>query len=243
MTNNNDSHEFKQLTLQKLYHNQLLFSKVKAMLEKGCPYKDIVKFLNVKGYTISTGSLTNLKHKLEEAERSGISVEQLLDKRKKTSITQANVKGYVPTKATSTSQQQLAKDLDTAPVKFEINPKKAYWSDNQVLDEIIEKGVRALDEVQVIDLPYLIKAIEIKERFFNKDTKGLTIDAIKQYEVLVQAQMAAVKDVVAKYVPEDQQDAAYAEIHQRAQEAIDRLTITPEAKSLLAALQQAGLKV
>lgn len=244
MAKKDDFNKPKKISLKMLYENKLVFSKVKAMMEKGCSYKDIIKFLNVQGFLISKGSLTNLKHKLEEAQQTGIPLDQLIDKRKKTNINQTNAKGYIPTDTPATSQQQLTQSMKVDKnLSFKINPTKKYWSDNQVLDEIIDKGIKALDNVDIIDLPYLMKAIELKEKYFNKDTKGLTIDAIKQYEILIEAQMVAVKEVVAKYVPEDQQDNAYLEIKQQAQQAIDDLTISPEGKSLLSALQQAGLKI
>jgi len=244
---NDQNQNLKKITLKELYQNQLLFTKVKALFEKNVSYDIILGFIAKSGYKISKGTLTNLRHKINEAELTGVPLDQIIDKRSKTNINQVkNVKGFVPKNNKAAEDEKRLPAKDQPEVNIQIvdpeQPTTTYWSNKQVLDKIVAKGVKALDQAQLVDVPVMMKAIELLGKYYDKNTHGLTIDAIKQYEIILEAQLTAMKEVIIKYVPDDQVDAAYQEIKDVCDAQLHDIEATNTGKSLLTALREAGLK-
>lgn len=244
---NDQNRNLKKITLKELYQNQLLFTKVKALFEKNVSYDIILGFIAKSGYKISKGTLTNLRHKINESELTGVPLDQIIDKRSKTNINQAkNVKGFVPknNKVTKSQKQLPAKGQPNVNIQI-VDPEQpttTYWSNKQVLDKIVAKGVKALDQAQLVDVPVMMKAIELLGKYYDKSTHGLTIDAIKQYQIILEAQLNAMKEVIVKYVPDDQVDAAYKEMEDICNAKLNEITATNAGKSLMEALKEAGFE-
>ncbi|MBT9670502.1 hypothetical protein GPK34_00425 [Secundilactobacillus kimchicus] len=223
----------KNLTARELYAKRSLFTKVVAMLDQGKTYDYIQEFLAEQNAPMSRGTLYNVKEKLKESKELGIPFEDVLDKRKKTSITQVSDKlsGY----------KGEIKQADELPTEVVQVAKNKIWSTEQALDTIIEKGMRTLDMVDAIDEPILLKAIDMKEKYHGSENGGLTLQAIKQFQAITQAQLKGLYEVVMTHIPEDEQDQVYQEMRDTEQKVLDNIELSPDGRKLLVALRKEGI--
>jgi len=85
-----------KLTLKGLYNNKLIYSKVVTLIQDNESYDTIIRYLQTKGYELSKSSISNLKSKITESYKTGVPIEELLDKRKKSNVTKLKtVTGFV----------------------------------------------------------------------------------------------------------------------------------------------------
>lgn len=219
------------ITLKQLYNNRPLFTKVEALIKKGKTFDFILDFLADEGKPMSRGTLANLKSKLKEAEDTGVNIRQLIDKRQKTGIAQvdpAKVSGY------KGKADDSGGDVTGSAVK-------KFWSTQEVLEELIQKGFDTLQYTDAVDQKTLLQALQIYQSNFGDDTHGLSLDAIKQYQVISQARYKALLDVILKYIPEDQQQNAFDDMDKAFDEALDHLEVSKDGKRLLTALSKQGI--
>lgn len=231
-------------TLLSLYKDQRVFSKVKSLMEDKATISFILDYLNSQGYDLSRGSLSNLKRKMEEADLQGIPLGDLLDRRKKVNIEQVpkdNVVGFTE----KTPDRNNVRDIETGTVNptVRVEANKKFYSSEQVLDKIIEKGMNTLVNSPNIDPPIMMKAIDLKSKYFMKDSKGLSIDALQQYQVIVQAKIKAMQQVIMSFIPEDQQEEAYKQMAKAEQDILASVELDDEGKELINTLKKAGLDV
>lgn len=229
----------KSNTLLELYNNKLLFTKVYALLQEEKPYDYILKFLDSNQFTLSKGSLSKLKAKIKEANDTGVSIESLLDKRRKSSIDDipaSRIEGFMgnPNKEDNGLPQENY-DEPEPMTKIE----KAY-SARQILETIMQKGFATIQTAKAVDAPSLQKAIEMYLKYYP-ETKGLTADALKQYQIINSAVIEAVKDTVIKYIPEDKQAEALKEMDDKTAKIIDEAGATEDGKNLLKQLSKENL--
>ena len=226
----------KNITLKQLYNNQALFTKVQALIAKGKTFDFILEFLGSEGKPMSRGTLANLKSKLEESQETGKPIGELIDWRSKNSITQVDPKkitGYTGDKPTD-----IVTDNDVTG-----DATQKFFGTEEVLDEIIRKGKETLDATDIIDLPLLIKALDMKQKDFGDESHGLSLDALKQYQVITEARYKAVLDTMLAFIPEDKQDQAMAKMNESFDEATKNLEVSADGKRLITALSKRGLSL
>lgn len=231
--NGNDGLE--QLSLKKLVENQLLFSKVTNLLEQQKPYDYILTFLQTKGYKLAKGSLTNLKKKMQEAQDLGIPVKDIMDKREKKSIDDIPSNKIIGFTGKAKPVKKEAKE-----VKVE---KVPVYSTEQVLETIINKGMHSIQSMDFVDPKTLLTAINLYNHSFGDKTRGLTTEALKQYQLINQATMSAYQEVFLRYVPKDKQEEALKEMDQRSQEILNQMGATKKGRELLKQLHMADLDI
>lgn len=230
--------QYKSLSLKELFDDTPLFSKVVSLMQRKESYEFIIKYLNSKGKSISKGSLSNLKTKMRESEEQGIPLERLLDKRRKTSIkdvNKSNIVGFVGNNRTNsfdTTLKNVKRKLNSSPV----------YSNQEVLETIIKKGMSSLEAMDdvAIDVGILMKATVLNQKYFGSKTGGLTAEAFKQYQLLVQAEIKSIGSVIAEFVPENKQEEAYKALDKKFKEEVAQVGQTENGQKLLKELKKAG---
>lgn len=225
--------KLEKLTLKKLINNPLLSSKVFTLMEQQKSYDYILRFLESKGYKMAKGSLTNLKKKVQESKEQGIPLTSMVDHRKKTSID--DVPDHKITGYTGKEDKPVVTDqaISATPI----------YSEEQVLESIISKGYKTLQESDYIDSNVLMKALDLHARYFGAKNRGLTGEALKQYQLINEAQQQAMKEVFFRYIPADKQKEALKEMDKRSKEILSQIGATKQGRELLKALQNANLSV
>lgn len=239
----------KRNSLLDLYENHLLFTKVYSLLQEHKPYDYILKFLDSEGFKLSKGSLSKLKSKITEAEETGVPIDDLLDKRRKTSIDDIDsdkVEGFVGNPNTDNPRStHKANNLpkETYDIPEEAVPVEHVHSSRQVLEMMMDKGFATVQAARVIDMPTLLKAVELYNKWYFQESKGLTAESLKQYQLINSSIISAMIDVIPKYVEKDKQDKMIAEMNDRAAKIIDNAGATREGKELLKQLEKEGLSL
>lgn len=227
-------------TLKELYHDKLVYSKVKAMLEDKYTYAEIIRFLHTKGYELSRGTISNLRSKLDESMHTGVSMDELIDKRKKSNVTKLpNLTGFKgkPTDSNNTKDIVVG-ETSKHPL---LNGKTQFYSSEQVLDSIIDRGINLLNQTTYLDTGILMKALDLKAKYYSNDSKGLSIDALQQYQIITNAKLTALQQVVMEFIPKDKQDLAFKKMDEAEQEVLNNVEMQDGGKDLIAALKKAGL--
>jgi hypothetical protein len=234
-----ESEELQSLSLLELYNNKLLYTKVLSLMQQHKSYDYIVSFLKSKGYKVSKGSLSNFKSKMTESEETGTPIEELLDKRKKKSVSQVDksrISGYTGEDEEDTT---MVDDFVSSGL---VKPAKVY-STQQVLEDVIQKGVATLQNTSVVDLPVLLKATEMLDRYHSNTTKGLTSEALKQYQLINQAQTMAAQQAFIQYVPEDKREEALEAMEKATDDILQSIGVSEDGKKLLEELRRADMPV
>lgn len=231
----------KRNSLLDLYENHLLFTKVYSLLQEQKSYDYILKFLDAQGFKLSKGSLSKLKAKITESEETGVPIDSLLDKRRKTGIDDVDsdkVEGYVgnPNKQGDTNLPDEPYDIPA-----EMVPSEHAYSSRQVLESIMDKGFATVQAARVIDLPTTLKAIDMYNKYYYQESKGLTAEALKQYQLINSSIMSAIIDTIPKYVAKDKQEQMMEDMNNKAAEIIENAGATKDGKELLKQLEKEGL--
>ena len=230
-----------KLTLKGLYNNKLIYSKVVTLIQDNESYDPIIRYLQTKGYELSKSSISNLKSKITESYKTGVPIEDLLDKRKKSSVAKLKtVTGFVDKDIDKNNVSDIIPN-DGVSKRPKLNVKNEFFSSEQVIDSIIDKGVRTLNATDYVDTGTLMKAIDLKSKYFIKDSKGLSIDALQQYQVIQNAKLSALQQIVMEFIPEDKRDEAFSKMSEAEQEILDNVEMQEDGKDLLKALKKAGL--
>ena len=195
---------YDKISIKKLLDNEELASKVISMLERHESHAKIIKYLNSKGYTMSSGTLSNLRRKLIEARDTG---ENIPDG-------DAIVGNVVPV-----------------------------YSEQQVLEEIINKGMATLKASEFVEMNTLLKALDLYARYFGVQNRGLTTQALKQYQLLMDSEVRAIKEIFERYIPKEKQEEALKEMDRRISQEVSAVGMTKEGKELLKQLNNANLDV
>lgn len=233
------SKSVQNITLKQLYNNKPLFTKVEALIDKGETYDYILEFLEDEEHPMSRGTLANLKSKMKEAHDSNVDIGNLIDRRQKTSISQvdkAKIEGFVGDDTAAATDT-----ISDMPVQVKALANNKFWSTEQVLNTIIEKGMRTLDNMDAVDYPILLKAVDMMDKNHGQDNHGLSLSAIKQYQVIMEARLKAMSDTFLQYVPKDKQDEAWQAMSASFNKALEDVEVTPNGKALVTALKKEGL--
>ena len=230
-----------KLTLKGLYNNKMIYGKVVTLIQDNESYDTIIRYLHTKGYELSKSSISNLKSKITESYKTGVPIEDLLDKRKKSNVAKLKTAtGFVDKDVDKNNVSDIIPN-DGVSKRPKLEAKNEFFSSEQVIDSIIDKGVRTLNATDYVDTGTLMKAIDLKSKYFIKDSKGLSIDALQQYQVIQNAKLSALQQIVMEYIPEDKRDEAFSKMSEAEQEILANVEMQEDGKDLLKALKKAGL--
>ena len=219
--------------LLNLYHNKLLVSKVDEALDEGKPYDLIIAFCKEKfDFEISKPALSRYKEKRREAIEQGVDLESLLDKRRKSGkVIDLKGKEVETLPNTNTSYDQT------------FNAVEQIYNDVEVLDTIIQKGFASLKEVDYVEAPLAMKAIEVKAKVTGNQLQGLSLVGLRELRLRQSAKEQAMTEVILRFIPEEQHEEVYQAIEEAEAEFYENLDLTAEDARITQALEQAGMNI
>lgn len=235
--------EIERVGIGKLYkEHKLEFSKVVSMLESEKTYKFINTYLrSKKNIEMSNPTLGNLKSKIKESKEKGIPLDSLIDMNKKKSIKDVNpdkIKGFKPDRNNTQYSDKVANEITRE--SGEVVVKNKVYNPRQILEEIMNKGFDTLQKVDYIDMNTMLKAADLYNKYYH-DQQGLTTEAIKNYQILINATLNAMKETIIKYVPEKDQKEAFEEMENKRKEYLEQFGSTADGKRLLEEFDKANL--
>lgn len=229
MAQNNDK-GLKSLSIKELTDNKLLYSKVLTLMEQQKSYSYILRYLKSKGYKMAKGSLTNLKKKIEEANQEGKTVSQIADKRNKDSIDDIPNNKVIGFKG---QKVQKNESVSAVPIKI--------YSEEEILENIMSKGYKTIEESDYVDPQVLMKAIDLHAKYFGRKSRGLTSEGLKQYQLIMQAEFMAVREAFFRYISKDKQKEALETMDKETDKVLSQIGVTKQGKELLKQLRNADL--
>lgn len=234
--------ELKKLGLKGLIENRVLYSKVYTMMSEKRSYSSIIRFLRNKGYSISKGTLTNLKRKIEESQESGIPLVEIVDGRTVESKRAKEYREDEEEKSIDDLGDQVTGYTGSEVVapEGEVSP---VYSSQQLLEQMLSKSMASIVETDYYDEKTILKVIDLYEKYYGTRSRGLTSEALKQYQILMNARDTAYSEVFMKYVPKDKQKEAIRALEQSTREIINQVGVTKQGKELLKQLDRAGLEI
>lgn len=205
--------------LQPLYNNRVLRVEVDEALDNEVPYDKIIGLCAQYGVSISKSSLTRYKAKREEAKEKGQDLGEIVDKRTKDEFQDIEDK----------------QDGDIGEVQPVVN-------DLQVLDAIVQK----MGEGIALSKGYPsirdgIKAMEVKAKLTNNAYHGMTMAGFRELKIRQEARTQAITQAMMKYVPEDKQEAAIAEMDSAEKDFYKSLNLSDSEKKLEDILRKSGI--
>lgn len=213
--------------LLELYNNKALVSKVDVALEEGKSYDYIIELCKKYKFDISKSAISRYKDKRKEAIETGVDLADLLDKRRKT----GNI--------VDIQTKEVAVNNEATGVFDKVD---TVYSDIEVLDSIIQKGKNGLDLLETVDIPQVLRAMEVKDRITGNQMQGLSIVGLKQLRLRAIAKESAMTEVILRYIPEDEQELVLEELKQAEQEFYDNLDLSEEDQRVTKALRTAGIE-
>lgn len=235
--------EIERVGIGKLYkEHKLEFSKVVSMLESEKTYKFINMYLrSKKNIEMSNPTLGNLKSKIKESKEKGIPLDSLIDMNKKKSIKDVNpdkIKGFKPKRNDTQYSDKVADEV--VRETGEVVVKNKVYNPREILENILNKGFDTLQKIDYIDMNTMLKAADLYNKYYH-DQQGLTTEAIKNYQILINATLNAMKETIIKYVPEKDQKEAFEEMENKRKEYLEQFGSTADGKRLLEEFDKANL--
>ena len=219
--------------LLNLYNNKLLVSKVDEALDEEKPYDYIIAFCKERfDFDISKSALSRYKEKRREAIETGVDLEGLLDKRRKSgNVIDIKTKEVKPLTGSPDTYEQAFNSVDTV------------YNDVELLDQVIQKGFAGLQMVDAVEAPLALKAIEIKAKVTGNQLQGLSLVGMRELRLRQSAKEQAMTEVIMKFIPEDKHEQVFAEIERAEKEFYENLDLTAEDKRVTDALAKSGYNI
>lgn len=220
--------------LVQLYNDRKLCTKVDNMLDEGQTYDYILEFLASKDFSMSKASLTNYKKKREEAIETGKPLIQLLDKRAKDNVTyiaDKEVKPFSTVESPSSTPAQV----------HDLSKRDNVYSDLELLDEVIRKGMKGLRAFDVVDTPLAMKAIELKAKLTGNTLNGLSVAGLRELTMRMNAKESILLECIMRFVPEENHEELFEAMREAEEDFYNNLDLTEEEKRVSNALRQSGL--
>ncbi len=240
MADKGSKSKLQSVSIKSLLANKVLASKVINMINNRESYSYIIKFMESQGFTTTKATLTHLKKKMVEAQETGMDVTALADKREYN--TGRGTKNFKPHKVIGftgkTPASQAKQDLKKAKAK---SGPITYYSDEQVLEEIIAKGKETIANSEFVDPKTLMTALNLHSRYYGSKNRGLSAQALKQYQLINQAIVAAEREIFVRYIPKDKQQEALKELDKSEKKILNNIGATKEGRELLKNLHKADL--
>ena len=221
------------------YQNGLLGSKVNRMVDDNETLSDIRDFIITMTdgkIQPSIGTISNYKTKLEQSRKEGKDMGELVDKRRKRGDNIVDIKAKEHSSLVET-QDKTGEAEVYAPKEERLVPT------TQVLLKIIAIGSATLDDINAIDTPTLIKAIKTYSDITGASNGGLMLSGLQQIALQQKAYESALGEVVAKYIPEEEQDKAWADLELAEQQFYDDLDITKEGQAVKETMDKLGISL
>ncbi len=183
------------------------------MINDETPAKDLVAWCKDNWFSISLPTMYSYMKQRREAIISGLTMELVHSKEdplKKalagSALKKAREKGSEQYKQNRAEERAKAKAIMVETMD-QANPKRIKH-DLELLDEVIQKGFKTLNMMEVISPVTAIKAIEMKHKLFNGGTGGHTLYGLEEIKVHEAAREQAIIACLMEFIPEEQREAA-----------------------------------
>lgn len=229
----------KQSVLEQIYtyHNGLLRAKVHRMIDDNETLSDMRDFIITftdGEIQPSIGTINNYKAKLATARKENKDLGELLDKRKKNGENILDIK--------SKEHNSLMEKDNQVEENAVYEPREdRLISTTQVLEKMIAIGNATLGDIEHIDPNTLIRVIKTYSDITGAANGGLMLSGLQQIALQQKAYESALGEVIAKYIPEDQQDKAWADLELAEQQFYDDLDITKEGREVKQTMDKLGI--
>lgn len=229
----------KQSVLEQIYtyHNGLLRAKVHRMIDDNETLSDMRDFIITftdGEIQPSIGTINNYKAKLATARKENKDLGELLDKRKKNGENILDIK--------SKEHSSLMEKDNQVEESAVYEPREdRLISTTQVLEKMIAIGNATLGDIEHIDPNTLIRVIKTYSDITGAANGGLMLSGLQQIALQQKAYESALGEVIAKYIPEDQQDKAWADLELAEQQFYDDLDITKEGREVKETMDKLGI--
>lgn len=229
----------KQSVLEQIYtyHNGLLRAKVHRMIDDNETLSDMRDFIITftdGEIQPSIGTINNYKAKLATARKENKDLGELLDKRKKNGENILDIK--------SKEHNSLMEKDNQVEESAVYEPREdRLISTTQVLEKMIAIGNATLGDIEHIDPNTLIRVIKTYSDITGAANGGLMLSGLQQIALQQKAYESALGEVIAKYIPEDQQDKAWADLELAEQQFYDDLDITKEGREVKETMDKLGI--
>ena len=229
----------KQSVLEQIYtyHNGLLRAKVHRMIDDNETLSDMRDFIITftdGEIQPSIGTINNYKAKLATARKENKDLGELLDKRKK------NGENILDIKAKE-HNSLMEKDNQVEENAVYEPREDRLISTTQVLEKMIAIGNATLGDIEHIDPNTLIRVIKTYSDITGAANGGLMLSGLQQIALQQKAYESALGEVIAKYISEDQQDKAWADLELAEQQFYDDLDITKEGREVKETMDKLGI--
>lgn len=229
----------KQSVLEQIYtyHNGLLRAKVHRMIDDNETLSDMRDFIITftdGEIQPSIGTINNYKAKLATARKENKDLGELLDKRKKNGENILDIK--------SKEHNSLMEKDNQVEESAVYEPREdRLISTTQVLEKMIAIGNATLGDIEHIDPNTLIRVIKTYSDITGAANGGLMLSGLQQIALQQKAYESALGEVIAKYIPEDQQEKAWADLELAEQQFYDDLDITKEGREVKETMDKLGI--
>lgn len=212
--------------LVQLHNNKLLSTKVNEALDSNRTYEEIIALCMEYEFEISKASLSRYKEKREEAIRTGVPLETILD-------------GRVKSKVVSIAGKEVPSPISTdrEHKRQELNAQDKVYSDLELLDDIVSKGLLGMSYVEVVDPQLAMKAIEIKHKITGGSLQGMSVAGLRELNLRNLALQSAITEVLFKYIDASLHEEVIDFIEEVETEFFENLDLTEEDKRLNKALE------
>lgn len=229
----------KQSVLEQIYtyHNGLLRAKVHRMIDDNETLSDMRDFIITftdGEIQPSIGTINNYKAKLATARKENKDLGELLDKRKKNGDNILDIKA-------KEHNSLMEKDNQVEESAVYEPREDRLISTTQVLEKMIAIGNATLGDIEHIDPNTLIRVIKTYSDITGAANGGLMLSGLQQIALQQKAYESALGEVIAKYIPEDQQDKAWADLELAEQQFYDDLDITKEGREVKQTMDKLGI--
>lgn len=228
----------KGTTLVEMYNDKLFISKVNALLDQKQTLQYIADFAKSYNYDVSLNTIRNYRDKRQESIENNIPLDELIDKRRKsTNILSLGGKEVLPE-----DSQTGAGNITLTPEAFEeAQGNKKLISVTQVLEEMIQKGYNTMNQTEIIDPQLTLKAVDAYHRITGGTSGGLTLQGLQEIRMQQKAMETATAEVIMEYIPEALHEEVLAKMEEKQQAFYDNLDISGEGRRVREALEKAGI--
>lgn len=208
----------KRYTIEQLYNDKLLASKVNTMLEDpDYTLNDIVEFCGEQGFEISKSSLSRYSTKRKESIETGEDLGDLVrDGREKNGT-------IVSINRNKNDEQSTSGYLD--------NDKKVV-NVIEALDKMIDKGSKGIDYLDSIPNNDWFKAIDLKYKITGGKDQGFTTTGLNEILLNFQIRSDIMLEIIAQYIPEEEHEKIFKEIDDKVDEYYRDLDLTKEQEDI-----------
>ncbi|WP_025699175.1 hypothetical protein [Paenibacillus durus] len=186
------------------------------MIDNETPAKELVAWCNDNGFPISLPTMYSYMKRRSEAIANGITMELPQPKLHEESM-ERKMDGMK--KAYSKAHQQRKEKRAQTKVKInqdlaDQDSPKRIRHDLELLDEVIQKGFKTLNMIEVISPVIAIKAIEMKHKLTNGSAGDYTDYGLEEIKLREAARENAIVEIMLNHIPPEKHNEVLVEMEE-----------------------------